>query len=129
MAVKKNFELEFILRTSPKVLNNLLFTPNGLADWFCDDVDVKEDIYTFHWEGYVEEARLLSSKPGQYIKWIWMEDEDEGHDTHFGFKYHIDPITKAVILTVNASAEENEEEEATALWQQQIGDLKRLIGA
>lgn len=129
MNVKTIFELEYILKTSPKVLNNVLFTPSGLADWFCDDVNVKEDVYTFEWDGYTEEARLLGFKQGQFIKWQWLEDEEEGLDTHFGFRYHIDAITNAVILTVTAFATEDELEEAKALWEQHINDLKRLIGA
>lgn len=129
MKVKNIFELEFVLKTSPKVLNNMLFTPNGLAEWFCDDVNVKEDIYYFNWDGYIEEARLLSSKQGQYIKWQWIEDEEEGLDTQFGFKYHIDPITNAVILTVIGSSTEEELVESKALWESHINDLRKLIGA
>ncbi|HLU87983.1 MAG TPA: START-like domain-containing protein [Taishania sp.] len=129
MKDKVNFELEYVLKTSPKVLDNSLFTPSGLSEWFCDDVNVKDGIYSFEWDGYVEEARLLSFKQGQHIKWRWLEDEEEGYDSSFGFKYHIDPITNAVILIVYGSAFEDEVDEAKALWEQHISDLKRKIGA
>lgn len=129
MKGKTNFELEYVLKTSPKVLNNVLFTPDGLSDWFCSDVNIKDDIYAFDWDGYIEEARLISSKPGQYIKWQWIEDEEDGHDTYFGFSYSTDPITKAVILKVSGSAHVDEEAEAKALWEQHVNDLRRLIGA
>lgn len=129
MNVKSIFELEYILKTSPKVLNNVLFTPDGLADWFCDDINVKEDIYSFEWDGYTEEARLLGMKSGQFIKWQWLEDEEEDLDTYFELKYKIDPITNAVIFTVTSFASEDEMEESKALWEQHINDLKRLIGA
>lgn len=126
---KTIFELEYILKTSPKVLNNVLFTPSGLAEWFCDDVNIKEDIYSFEWDGYTEDARLLNMKQGQFIKWQWIEDEEEEADTFFELKYHIDPITNAVVLTVTSFAAEAEATEAKALWEQHINDLKRLIGA
>lgn len=129
MKDKKNFEIEFILKTAPKVLENALFTPSGLADWFCDDVNVKDGIYSFSWNGAVEEARLISNKSGQYIKWQWLEDEEDGLDTFFGFRFHVDPITNAVILTVCASAEEDEKQEVKSMWEQHISDLKRYIGA
>lgn len=129
MNVKEIFELEYVLKTSPKVLNNVLFTPDGLSDWFCDDVNVKEDIYSFEWDGYTEEARLLGLKQGQFIKWQWLEDEEEGLDTYFELRYQIDPITNAVILTVTSFASKDEIEESKALWEQHINDLKRLIGA
>lgn len=129
MKDKKNFELEFILKTAPKVLENALFTPSGLEDWFCDDVNVKDGIYSFSWNGFAEEARLISHKSGQHIKWQWLEDEEEGLETYFGFKILVDPVTNAVILTVCASAEDNEKQEVKAMWEQHIMDLKRLIGA
>ncbi len=129
MKDKKNFELEYILKTSPKVLDTVLFTPAGLADWFCDDVNVKDEIYAFDWDGYVEEARLISVKRGNSIAWRWIEDEEEGLETFFGFKYHIDPITNAVVLTVSGSSTDEEYEETKALWDQHVIDLKRLIGA
>lgn len=129
MKEKKIFELEYILKTSPKVLNNVLFTPTGLADWFCDDIQVEDDIYSFEWDGYAEEARLLGVKNGSYIKWQWIEDEEDGLKTYFGFKYHIDPVTNAVILTVSGSSTEDDMEETKALWEQHVNDLRRLIGA
>lgn len=129
MKAKSIFELEYIVKTSPKVLNNVLFTPGGLSEWFCDDVNVKDDIYSFEWDGYAEEARLLGIKQGQFIKWQWLEDEEEELETYFGFRYHIDPVTNAVILTVTAFATNEEMDEAKALWEQHITDLKRLIGA
>lgn len=129
MTDKKLFELEFLLKTTPKILDKMLFTANGLAEWFSDDVHVNEDIYEFEWDGYIEEARLLSSKNGQYIKWQWIEDEEEELDTFFGFKYHVDPLTKSVILTVTGSSTDDELEESKALWEKQINNLKRLIGA
>jgi uncharacterized protein YndB with AHSA1/START domain len=129
MKGKTNFELEYVLETSPKVLNNVLFTPDGLSDWFCNDVNIKEDIYAFDWDGYIEEARLLSTKQGQHIKWQWIEDEDDGHETCFGFSYQTDPLTKAVILKVYGSSDVGEEAEAKALWEQHVNDLRRLIGA
>lgn len=129
MNVKSIFELEHVLKTSPKVLNNVLFTPDGLADWFCDDVNVKDDIYSFEWDGYIENARLLGIKQGQFIKWQWLEDEEEGLETYFELRYQIDPITNAVILTVTSFATEEEMDESKALWEQHINDLKRLIGA
>ena len=38
-------------------------------------------------------------------------------------------MTKAAVLKINDFAEEDEVEEATMLWEQQIHDLKRVLGA
>lgn len=129
MTKKEQFELEYVLKTSPKVLDKLLSTPDGLSEWFADDVSIKDDMYTFHWDGSEEQARLISKKAGEYIKWQWLHDEEDDLETYFEMKYMIDPMTKVVILTVSDFAEMTEKEEVVRLWESQISDLRRVIGA
>lgn len=129
MAIKEQFELEYVLKTSPKVLDKLLINPDGLSEWFADDVIVKDDLYTFHWDGSEEQARLISKKSGEGIKWQWLYDEEDELDTFFEMRYTIDPITKAVILSVVDYAEPAEKEQSARLWESQIANLRRVIGA
>jgi hypothetical protein len=129
MSEKKKFELEFLLNTSPKVLENMLFTPSGLSEWFADDVNINDDIYTFIWDGSEEDARLLLKKNGEKIKWQKMEDEELGLDTYFQLHYEIDPMTKTVVLKVTDFEYDEDMEEAQSLWESLIGELKRTLGA
>ena len=129
MADKIKYELEFLLKTSSKALDNMLFTPAGLSECFADDVNLKDDILTFEWEGSEEEARILSRKINEKIKWQWIEDEDDGIDSFCELRYQVDPMTKAVILNITDFAEESDMEESKRLWEQQIGELKRVLGA
>jgi hypothetical protein len=41
----------------------------------------------------------------------------------------VDPMTKAVIMTVSDFAEEDEVEESRRLWEKQISNLRRVLGA
>jgi len=129
MANKEKFELEYVLKTSPRVLDKLISTPDGLSEWFADDVVVKDDIYTFEWDQSEEQARLINKKQGENIKWQWLYDEDEDFETFFEMKYTIDPITKAVIFTVTDYAEPSERDEIQRLWETQISNLRRVLGA
>ena len=126
---KEKFELEFLLRTSVKVLENMLSTPSGLSEWFAEDVNVKDDVYTFIWENSEEEARLLNRKINGKAKWRWVEEEEEYPDSYFELRFEVDPMTKEVLLTVIDFAEPDEVEESKAFWEQQINTLKRTIGA
>ncbi|MBU2019086.1 MAG: SRPBCC domain-containing protein [Bacteroidetes bacterium] len=126
MSTKKKFELEYLLNTSPKVLENMLFTPSGLSEWFADDVNINDDIYTFIWDDEEEHARLLSKKNGEKIRWQKLEASDE---TYFQLGYEIDPMTKSVILKVTDFEDDKDMEESKALWESQISELKRIIGA
>lgn len=129
MAEKERFELEFLLKTSPKVLDNMISTPSGLSEWFADDVNIKDEVYTFIWDGSEEDARLVSKKANSRIKFQWIEDEEEGLDTYFELRYDIDPMTKMVVLTITDFADADELEESQRLWENLIGDLKRTLGA
>lgn len=129
MAEKEKFEMEFLLKTSTKVLDNMISTPSGLSEWFADDVNIKDDIYTFFWDGSEEEARLISRKANAKMKWRWLEDEEDENDAYFELKYEVDPMTKAVVLTITDFAEPDEIDEASRLWDKQISNLKQVLGA
>lgn len=129
LMTKISFELEFLLKTSPKVLENMLSTPSGLSEWFADDVNIKGDIFTFFWDGSQEEARILTKKLNGKVKFQWLSDEEDGNDVYFEIRYEVDPMTKAVILKIIDFAEPDEIEEVQQLWEQQISDLKRVLGA
>jgi uncharacterized protein YndB with AHSA1/START domain len=126
---KEKYKLEFLLKTSPRVLEKLITTPDGLSDWFADDVKVQDDIYTFEWDGNEEQARLLLYKMNSKIRFQWLEDEEEGLETYFELSYIIDPITNSVILHITDFANPSDKEGNLALWNQAISELKRIIGA
>ena len=129
MTEKIKFELEFLLNTSGKVLENMISTPGGLAEWFADDVNIKDDVLTFLWDGSTEDARLLTKRTSDKVKWQWISDEEEGLDSYCELRYEIDPMTKVVVLYVTDFAEEDDMDEAKRLWEQQISELKRVLGA
>ena len=44
---KEKISLEYIFKTSPGILFTRLSTASGLSEWFADDVNIKENLYTF----------------------------------------------------------------------------------
>lgn len=129
MSNKIKFELEYLLKVSVKVLENSVSTPAGLSEWFSDDVNIKEDIFTFIWDKSEQKARLKSKKTGSFVRYKWLEDEEEGNDVYFEFQFSVDPLTKALVLRVIDFCEENELKDSKLLWDTQIQDLKRHLGA
>lgn len=127
MSPKQKIELEYLLKTSPRVFENMVSTPSGLSEWFADNVDIKDKKYTFYWDGSQEEAELISKKAGSNMRWKWVHDEEE--ESYFEINYEIDPMTKALVLKVTDFAEEGDEEEITMFWESAIQELKRVLGA
>ena len=123
---KEKIELEYIIKTSPALLYNRLTTPSGLSEWFCDDVNVKEKIYSFIWEGQPQEAKLLEKKEAKSIKFHWIEEED---DSFFEFKIDIDELTGETALVITDHPESDEIDDATELWNQQVDQLKHCLGS
>jgi hypothetical protein len=127
--MKEKYELEFILNSSPGILEKMFSSPDGLGEWFADDVTVKDDIYTFYWDGSSEIARIMNHKSQSRIRFKWLADEEDGIDSYFEIGYNIDPITNQVALNVTDFAYPEDKESAILLWNQQVTDLKRILGA
>ena len=58
MAEKIKFNVEYEVKSSPKILFGFLNEPNGLAQWFADDVTYRDQVYTFTWDGEQQKAKL-----------------------------------------------------------------------
>ena len=71
---------------------------------------------------------MLTRRKGDLIRWQWLEDEEDGLDTYFEMRIHIDGITKEVALLITDFAEPDDKDEAVALWEQQISNLKQVVG-
>tara|TARA_B100000683_G_scaffold73500_1_gene72150 strand:+ start:3703 stop:4086 length:384 start_codon:yes stop_codon:yes gene_type:complete len=121
------YTLEFPIKTSVSVLYKRLSTPSGLAEWFADNVNIKNDILTFYWEGSEEEAIILKKKKDVFIQYQWLEDE--GEEKYFEFLIQIDEMTMDISLIVTDFAEDEfDKEEGVQLWTKQIDNLKKAIG-
>lgn len=129
MDVKVRYEIEFPLNSSPQLLYQYISTPSGLSEWFADNVNSRGEFFTFIWDDSQEKARLTSKKTGEKVKFRWVDEND--HDTDFYFELRIleDEITKDVSLMVIDYADEEELDEAKLLWENQVSDLKHVIGS
>ena len=128
---KKNpmlYQLEYPLNSSIKILYERLSTISGLSEWFADDVNIsREGIYTFTWEGSSQDAKLISKKKGDHIRFRWLDSKE---DEFFEFRIQIDELTSDVSLIISDFAEDEEDkEDATNLWDAQIDNLKNIIGS
>ena len=71
-------------------------------------------------------ARLLKRKTDEFVRFAWDYNED---DSFFEMRSIVDEITKDVSLFITDFAEEDEVEEAKMLWDNQVSDLKQVIGS
>ena len=127
MSDKIKFELEFPIHASPQMLYQYFGSASGLSEWFADNVNSRGEVFTFIWDGSEEQAKLISKKRDEKIRLKWLESEDD--ESYFEFRTQVDALTNDVSLIVTDFAEEDELEESKMFWENQIGELKHIIGA
>ena len=130
MQDKVKFEMEFPIHASPQLLYQYLSTPSGLSEWFADNVNSRGELFTFIWDDSEEQAKLITKKSGERIKFKWVNNGDESDNSiFFEMRIQVDEITKDVSIMVTDFAEEDEMDEAKMLWENQISDLKQVLGS
>ena len=121
------YEVEYTLNCSPKVLFSRLSTPEGLCEWFADNVTVDGDLFTFTWNKSQSRARLAAIKENKFVRFEWLEDSDE-ESNYFEFRINIEELSGSLALIITDFTEPEEKEDAIILWNTQIDDLKRALG-
>ena len=129
MSDKIKYELEFPIHASTSMLYNYISTPSGLSEWFADNVNSRGELFTFIWDDSEETAKLISKRTGERIKFRWLDEDGNDSEYFFEIKIQEDEITKDVSIVVIDFAEEDEVEESKLLWENQISDLKHVIGS
>ena len=125
--MRSKFEMEYNLNCSPKVLFSRLSTPEGLGEWFADEVNVDGDIFTFFWNNTESKARLSALKENKMVRFEWLGMENE-ESNFFEFRINLEELTNELALMITDFAEAEEKEDSIYLWDSQINDLKRALG-
>jgi len=122
------YSIEIPINSSVSVLYKRLSTPSGLAEWFADNVNLKNNVFTFFWDDSDQSAKILKKKSNKFVQFKWLDDEEK--ESFFEFKIQVDEMTSDVSLIITDFAEDEEDqEEQTMLWEQQIQNLKMAIGS
>lgn len=126
MTDKIKFEIEFPIHASSNFLHHYLASPDGLSEWFADNVNSRGELYTFFWDGSEEQASQKLFNKEEKVQYRWLDDDD---DVYFEFKIIVDALTNDLSLIVTDFADEDEVDEQKMFWENQIEALKRCIGA
>jgi uncharacterized protein YndB with AHSA1/START domain len=121
------FEMEFVIHSSAEMLYEFLSTPSGLSEWFCDDLNIRNGIYTFIWDDQLMQARLLKTVELQLVRFQWVDKTD---GSYFEFRIQKDDLTNDISLIITDFADTSgDRESAKLLWHSQIEKLRHVIGS
>jgi uncharacterized protein YndB with AHSA1/START domain len=126
MSEKKKFNLEYEIKSSPRILYTFLNEPNGLTQWFADDVSIRDSIYTFTWDDEQQTAKLIAIKENKLVRFRWIDD-----DPQYFFEMEIvqDELTNDVALSITDFATDDTLVERRSIWDNQIKYLVSVLGA
>jgi len=125
MADKIKFQLEYIINSSPRILFPYLQEPNELAQWFADDVNYKDTVYTFIWDDEPHRAKIVASKENKSVRFKWLDDDPY----YFDLEIDQDELTNDVALKITDYAKEEDLENIKLIWKNSIVYLQSVIGA
>ncbi|TBR18055.1 MAG: ATPase [Chitinophagaceae bacterium] len=125
MTPKQLFTLEFPVRCSSSILFEFLSNPSSLQEWFADNVNVNDNIYSFEWNGSAEKAELVEREQGKFIRFHWLHSPK---NEFFEFRIEKSEITNQTILIIKDFADKSEIKDQSRLWDYQVKDLFRRLG-
>ncbi|MFN2457801.1 MAG: START-like domain-containing protein [Chitinophagaceae bacterium] len=126
MSKKQLYTLEYPVRCSPAILYEFLSTASGLQEWFAEQVDEKDGVFSFGWNGSQETADVLDSEEDKFIRFHWTHAPK---DEYFEFKIERSEVTNQTILIIKDFAEKKEIKDQSMLWDYQVKDLFHRLGA
>jgi len=125
MPEKIKFQLEYEIKSSPKILFSFLIEPNALSQWFADEVTIRENTYTFTWHDDERKAKLINERENKVVRFKWLEDEPY----YFELEILQDELTNDVALMVTDFAYEDQIDDRKLIWDNQIDYLLSVLGA
>ncbi len=126
MSEKKKFNLEYEIKSSPRILYSFLSESNGLTQWFADKVTFRDQVYTFTWDDEEQKAKLLAMKENKFVRFHWLDDEPQ---CYFEMEIVQDELTNDVALSITDFATEDTIAERKLIWNNQIDYLIGVLGA
>ena len=122
------FRIEFVINASPAILFEFISTPSGLSEWFCDDVNIRNGIYTFYWDGAEQLAKELHIRDLSFIRLRWLDEPNP--ESYFELRIEIDDLTRDVSLIVTDFADNKDDMQTSKLlWESQINRLMQVLGS
>ena len=105
---EEKFVIDFDMKSvSASLIWTFISTPNGLAEWFADEVIKDGKKYTFYWNKASQCATLLAIRSGQYIRFRW--DDSEIPKSYFEMRITNSDITGSRNLQITDFAEDDDE--------------------
>ncbi len=121
-----HYKFEYLFKASPTILYQFLTDPSCLIRWFCDEVDVTGDVYTFRW-GETEEIAVVVDDFEEELFRLHWENADADQE-HLDFKISTSDVTGDTILHIRDYCDANEVNDLQRYWDALMTRLRAVCG-
>jgi len=126
---KTKFQQEYEIKASVKMLYPYISTPDGLGQWFVEDVSMdNNEVYNFVWDGEDHFAKIKSSQVNKYVEFQFIPKNADNDPNYLEFTLLFNEITETIYLRITDYSEMDNLEELNELWRGFIDNLKELVG-
>lgn len=125
MKEKTKLQLEYEIKSSPKILYAYINEPKALAQWLADEVSVRENTYTFTWHDEEKTAKLVGTRDNKSVKFKWIDDEPY----YLELEILQDELTNDVALLITDFTNEENLLDRKLVWDNSIDYLLSVLGA
>lgn len=119
-------DLEFIFKASPTIVYQFLTEPTCLVRWFCEEADVNNELITFTWDGYEQDAEILEDIEEERLRLRWLDADDENE--YLEFRIYKSDVTYETVLEITDFCDDDDVKSTKDIWKNQIDLLKVECG-
>jgi uncharacterized protein YndB with AHSA1/START domain len=123
---RSKVEMEFIMRASPTLIYQFVTTPACLIRWYCDEVEINEDLFSFTWNGNIEDAEMVDDIEDERVRYKWLDADNEKE--YFEFRSYRSDVTQETILEITDYCDQGDEKSTRDWWAQKVNTLKQECG-
>lgn len=126
---------EYEINASIKMLFPYLSTPQGLSEWFAEEVNMvtvgTEKLYDIIWDSESHLAKITATRTNAHIKYLFIDDEetDEHNLAFIEFKLAHSDMTDTSFLKIIDFSDMDSDADLKELWDALIEHLRNNVGA
>jgi uncharacterized protein YndB with AHSA1/START domain len=132
---KHRYIAEYEINASVKMLFPYLSTPQGLAEWFAETVNIvqhgADKLYDIIWDGESHLAKITAIRTNAHVKYVFIDEaETDDHNLSFiEFKLVHSDMTDTSFLKIIDFSDMDSDTDLGELWGGLVEQLRNNVGA
>lgn len=97
-----------------------------MQEWFADEVNERDGIFTFEWNGTEDKAKLLDQEQDKFVRFKW---DHMAKDEFFELSINRSEVTNQTILVIKILPIKKILKTKASFWEYQVKELFHRIGS